>query len=139
MKPCTRCRRALDAFAFYQDPRAADGLTAECRECTLERQRAKRLASRLTTPVVEIVEHHCPTRRFLGRAQIVLSEGPMFFDDFVRAMRRPESEIVERAGELRAIAEAMRVGRSWVAYLKTESWERLHPFRASRGEVRRAA
>jgi hypothetical protein len=92
------------------------------------------------TTTTETVEIFCPTERFVGRAYIALAGGPMFFTDFVRAMRRPEPEIVERASELRSIAEAIRVGDTWLAFLRTESWERIHPLRvAADTEVRCAA
>jgi hypothetical protein len=83
-----------------------------------------------------------PPRRLLGRALIVLSQGPLTFEGLASVLGISESELEERCEELRGHVESMRVGSTWIAHLRTESWFRIWPLRealltSERMEVRR--
>ena len=50
-KVCTRCGVLRPAEAFYSSQRSADGLAAQCRDCSAKRQRERRERVRNMEPV----------------------------------------------------------------------------------------
>ena len=64
-KVCTRCGVLRPAEGFYGSQRSADALSAECRDCSAERQRERRERVRNMEPV-----QVDPRRRFYSTREV---------------------------------------------------------------------
>ncbi len=107
--------------------RLRTGDTKSC-GCLMRDGGAGRL--RIVQPKRVIVQTtFAPDSTLRARVTIALSAGPMTLDDLAHRIEVDADELCERCGVLRDIAAAMHLDGVWLAFLRTESWERLWPAR----------